>query len=31
MFIYEKQSENESDLNDNYKILYFHKDVQFSH
>ncbi len=31
MLLYDKQSENYSDLNDNYKIKsYFHKDVQFS-
>ncbi len=30
MLFYDKQSENDSDLNYNYKILsYFHKDVQF--
>ncbi len=29
MLLYDKRSENYSDLNDNYKILlYFHKDVQ---
>ncbi len=30
MLLYDQQFENDSDLNDNYKILsYFHKNVQF--
>ncbi len=28
MLLYDKQFENDSNLNDNYKISYFHKDVK---